>query len=237
MKRNLILIALSLFISVVSLQAQEIRAGSLKIEYNGDNTVQVEIKGPMYFNESVNNSILFSGLLPGEYTIKVFSPLANKKGNVLVNKRISIVSEQRKIVEIERNGRISIQSFPDDNTVFLSFRHYAEDSRSPHRPPAIRIPEPLNEKEFGQLIETLKRSPFDKDKLEVLAVSTGYNSLYTDQIRIIMKLFSFDDGKLDAVKILAPRAFDPQSLYTLGNDFSFPGTKDKYFQFLKANSK
>ncbi len=225
----------SLFANVISLQAQEVRAGSLRIEYDSKTPVQVEIKGPMYFRESINNSIIFSGLIPGEYTLKVFSYSRNERNNLLTNERVVISPQQRTLVYIEKNGRVSVRSVADNNDVFLSSRHYGRGSY-PDRRYDIDTQGPLNEREFDQLIATLKKAPFDKDKLEILSVSAGYSTFYTEQIRVIMKQFAFDDGKFACAKMLVPRSLDSQNLYVLANDFSFTSTRNKFYEYLKSRS-
>ncbi len=232
-QRMISILLLSLFVGTISLSAQEISAGSLRIGYYGSAPVQVEIGGPMYFSESINNSIIFSGLLPGEYTLKVFLPSRHGRSNLLTSERISVFSQQRTIVNIEKNGRISVQFVVDNNEVFLSSGYYGKNPYFPGRDTFVKPPRPINDKEFDQLVISLKKASFDKDKLEILSVSTGYNSFSTGQIRKIMGLFSFDEGKLNCVKVLAPKTFDPQNLYVLADDFSFISTKDKFYEYLR----
>jgi hypothetical protein len=101
--------------------------------------------------------------------------------------------------------------------------------------PIIQLPEPLDRRDFEAFMKELKRVSFDNDKILFLTASAGYNSFYTEQVKEIMRTFSFDENKLACVQMLVPCIVDPQNIYSLSSEFSFKSTSDKFFQFLSNN--
>jgi hypothetical protein len=230
MKKYLVLTLFSFLLFHVTLSAQSVYSGSLQVIYSGNENVRMELNGPFFFNEPFINNIILSGLLPGNYTLKIY--LDSRRGQTILNERIRITSQRRSIINIQRNGQFSMRTGADQNSIVLNTDY---NNRYPQNGPIIYNQQPLSNYEFAELSAALKKAPFDKDKLNILSVSSAHSFFYTDQIREIMKIFSFDDGRLDCAKILSSRTIDPQNLYSLADAFSFISTRDKFYEYLNIN--
>ncbi len=85
----------------------------------------------------------------------------------------------------------------------------------------------LNEQAFSFLLGKVRSASFDDDKYTLLEVAS-LGCFYTcNQCARMMELFSFSDGKLHVLKIMAPRIVDAQNAYVIYKTFTFDSDKEK----------
>ncbi|MDO4180908.1 MAG: DUF4476 domain-containing protein [Bacteroidales bacterium] len=68
---------------------------------------------------------------------------------------------------------------------------------------------PMNEKDFGNLYETIKRKSFDDERMELLSVGIVKSYFSCDQCADLVSLFTWDDNKMKAIDLMANRLVDP----------------------------
>ena len=206
---------------------QSVKSGSLQIINSGNEAVRAEIAGPQFFNETFAGNIILSNLMPGEYSVKVYSLQARGKQSSIVNQTILVRQGQRAIITVSRN-RVSTQTVHDENSQYICV-NISVPQNPPHSPNAQR----MNDREFNQLYNSVEKATFDDNKLKIVSAAADHSMFSTSQIRQIMKLFTFDDGKLDCAKIMSKNAADRQNLYSLADEFTFSASKEKYLDYLK----
>ena len=211
---------------------QSVKSGSLQIINPVNETVQVEITGPQFFNETFAGNIILSNLMPGEYTVKVYSSQVRGRQNSIVNQAIFINQGQRTIITVSRN-RVSVQTVYDENSQYICMNIHPNVIAVPQNSPHFSDVQRMNEREFNQLYNSVEKAISDNNKFKIVSAATDHSMFSTSQIRQIMKLFTFEDGKLDCAKIMSKNATDRQNLYSLADEFTFSATKDKYLDYLK----
>ena len=85
----------------------------------------------------------------------------------------------------------------------------------------------LSENEFTILYDRMNKANFDDNRMALLEVAC-LRSLFTcRQSAQLLKLFTFSDSKLKALRFMARQIVDPQNAYVIYQDFTFDSDKDK----------
>ena len=100
------------------------------------------------------------------------------------------------------------------------------------RPPQYYVKRPFQEEEFTLFLESIKAESLEKNKLALLEISTKNSGFFVHQAVEIAKLFNFDSGKLDAMKIIYPNLVDKENSFLIFNVFSFSSNKQKFIDFV-----
>jgi hypothetical protein len=95
----------------------------------------------------------------------------------------------------------------------------------PHAPPA---PAPLSDNEFKDMVRTLKAENFDDQRLalgrQILGSARG--RLQSRQVRELLKLFSFDDRRLELAKAGYDAVTDPWAYHVVNDTFIFATNRE-----------
>ena len=91
----------------------------------------------------------------------------------------------------------------------------------------------LDKKKFDEMLKMIEHEHFGEGKNAILSMVVGENGLSTEQIRRILASYSFDENKLEALKMCYPSVVDPENYYTLASVFTFASSKKKMAAFLR----
>ena len=91
---------------------------------------------------------------------------------------------------------------------------------------------PMSQEEFQQAKKSILGQSFENDRMRVLKQVVKANCLYTSQVIELAKLFTFDDKRLEVVKLAYPYVFDPQNYYTVNDILTFSSSKEKLDEFI-----
>jgi hypothetical protein len=89
-------------------------------------------------------------------------------------------------------------------------------------------------RQFETAFNSLKNQSFEDSKLKVAKQISKNNCLSVNQIKTIMKDFSFEDNKLDFAKFAYQYAYDKQNYYLLNDAFDFSTSVDTLNDFLES---
>ena len=87
-------------------------------------------------------------------------------------------------------------------------------------------PEPMSPSSFRSLLKTLEDEAFEDTRLEILKDAATRNYFTVYQLLDILKLFTFDDNKISACKIIYPRLVDRENFHEVYSAFQFPDSKE-----------
>ena len=99
-------------------------------------------------------------------------------------------------------------------------------------PPTEFIGDPMADGDFAGLLVALKEQGFADDKLTVLQDAVSHAFFTVAQVRTLLKLFSFPDDKLSALRAVKTRIVDPQNNFQLYGSFVHSSDKDEAKQIL-----
>ena len=86
---------------------------------------------------------------------------------------------------------------------------------------------------FEQLKEQIKREPFDEGRTSILQNTLKDSYITANQMELLLNLYSFEDAKLSAAKLLYYQIIDKQQYFTVAGAFKFDSNKDNFLDFLK----
>lgn len=104
-----------------------------------------------------------------------------------------------------------------------------KEMRHEHRPRA------MHNKDFKMMCEVVDDASFHEKKIGVIKVACISSYFNSRQCAKLLSKISFDDAKLKALKVLAPRMID-RDVTDIVKQFSFSSNKDKALEILRQSS-
>lgn len=80
---------------------------------------------------------------------------------------------------------------------------------------------------FKELKNSLERTEFSDDKLNLLRISTKNNYFSCEQIADLLETFDFSEDKLEAIRITYDKILDPENIYYIFNSFEYSTDVEK----------
>ena len=111
--------------------------------------------------------------------------------------------------------------------------HHRKEMRHEHRP---RV---MHNKDFKMMCEVVDDASFHEKKIGVIKVACISSYFNSKQCAKLLSMISFDDAKLNALKVLAPRLIidtDVTEVTDIVKQFSFSSNKDKALEILQQSS-
>lgn len=99
--------------------------------------------------------------------------------------------------------------------------------------PGVEVRRAVDSARLQEISAAISAESFGKGQLQVLQSAAASHYFTVDQLKGLLELFSFENEKLDAVAIVAPRLLDPENGYKLYGAFSFQSSKDKVAALLR----
>lgn len=90
----------------------------------------------------------------------------------------------------------------------------------------------MRDSDFSFVYKIVKNTSFDKNKIEIIQVACIGNSFSSRQCAKLLSLLSFDDNKLDALKIIAPRLVEVEDYDKIIKQFSFSSNRERAAKIL-----
>ena len=103
-----------------------------------------------------------------------------------------------------------------------------KEMRHEHRPRA------MHRKDFKMMCEVVDDASFHERKIGVIKVACISSYFNSRQCAKLLSMISFDDAKLKALKVLAPRMID-RDVTDIVKQFSFSPNKDKALEILRQS--
>ena len=95
----------------------------------------------------------------------------------------------------------------------------------------------ISKAEFDERLAAIKRTSFDDKRLAKAKQVFNDEILSTNQVIEVVKVFSFDDSKLDFAKWAYKNTIDPKNYYKVEDHFSFSNSKYALGEFVKKQPK
>ncbi|MFT3980322.1 MAG: DUF4476 domain-containing protein [Ferruginibacter sp.] len=204
--------------------------------------IRVQVDGKNYqLSNRKSDDIVIDDLRAGYHSVKVYrvsSSNSNRgwgSGNtnnnnmkLIYNGNINVRNGYHTDISINRFGR----AFVDERQIG---RYDDNDDNEYNGYDWNR--QPMNDRSFEQLKQTIRRESFDDNKLQVLKTAVRDQWISTAQATELVKLFSFEDNKLNAAKYCYQFATDYQNYYQVANAFGFSSSKSELMRYIDANRR
>jgi hypothetical protein len=95
-------------------------------------------------------------------------------------------------------------------------------------------PDLLTGVEFERFYNTLASRPFDDDKLSLAKQVLGQSTIYAEDLRSVMKLFSFDNRKTDLAKFAYNNVCDRRNFYLVYEAFTFESSARELERYINS---
>jgi hypothetical protein len=87
------------------------------------------------------------------------------------------------------------------------------------------------------VLDVVKKASFDDRKIDVMRVACIGSYFSSEQCARLLSLLSFDDNKVKALEVIAPRLVESDNAEDILKKFSFSSSKDKAVGILLRRQK
>ncbi|HDM42818.1 MAG TPA: DUF4476 domain-containing protein [Firmicutes bacterium] len=96
---------------------------------------------------------------------------------------------------------------------------------------------PMSEDAFDKLIATLEEASFEDDMLNILRGISSNNYFTCSQVKRIMDVFEFSEGKISAFSMLYKHIIDPENISVVYTSLDFSSDKDRISEIIEDMSE
>jgi hypothetical protein len=92
----------------------------------------------------------------------------------------------------------------------------------------------MNNGDFEEAKRTVAANGFDETRLSTAKQIASSNCLSTNQIAALIKIFSFEESKLDFAKYAYDFCVDRNNYFKIANSFSFESSKTELNDYVQS---
>ena len=108
-----------------------------------------------------------------------------------------------------------------------------DDKHKPMKPVMARA---MSGSDFSMMFKIVKNASFDKDRIDIIRVACIGSNLSSNQCAKLLSLLSFDNNKLEALEVMAPRIVDNDYNDKILKQFSFSANREKAARILRKHT-
>ena len=221
--RNII-ISFCILFAALSLQAQSVNG----IRIDGGNTpILVYLGGNQICLPTT--TCFIANLNPGHYTVEVFATRFTRAGErVWKGEKLYkdlVYFDGRGVTEIWVDGRDNMRP-----------ERPGRPEQGEHRP-GYGYNRVMNDQLFQTFYKEMKNEPFKDDRMKLLNAALAGSDFTSAQCLQLTKLYTFDDDRMEIMKIMYPRIVDKEAFFTVINTLTFSSSKEKMKDFIIGYGK
>ena len=219
-----IIISFCILFAALSLQAQSVNG----IRIDGGNTpILVYLGGNQICLPTT--TCFIANLNPGHYTVEVFATRFTRAGErVWKGEKLYkdfVYFDGRGVTEIWVDGRDNIRP-----------ERPGRPEQGEHRP-GYGYNRVMNDQLFQTFYKEMKNEPFKDDRMKLLNAALAGSDFTSAQCLQLTKLYTFDDDRMEIMKIMYPRIVDKEAFFTVINTLTFGSSKEKMKDFIIGYGK
>jgi len=196
--------------------------------------------------EPGSNAVVISNVSPGRHQVAVYRQsrtglfnIISGKYEMVYNGNIQIKNRVQLLLTIERGGYVNITEsrtadrdnrFNDRSSRDFDFNRDGQfddyGSRYDYTPA-------MNDREFERVLQSISREWLESNKLKSAVHVVSGNNISTDQVKDIMRLFQFENNKLEVARQAYRNVVDKwnfREVYTL---LSFQASKAELDRYIR----
>ena len=217
-----IIISFCILLAALSLKAQSISG----IRIDGGNTPIL-----VYFGGNQmcmpTTTCFVANLKSGYYTVEVYSTRFSRPGErVWKGERLykdNVYFNGIGVTEIVVDGRDEIR--PDDRP--------GRPGHGGHRPDYDQYDRVMNSQLFNTFLNSVKKVPFKDDRMTLINTALASSDFTSGQCLQLTKLYTFDDDRMEIMKMMYPRIVDKEAFFTVIATLTFSSNKDEMNKFVQ----
>ena len=219
-----IIISFCILFAALSLQAQSVNG----IRIDGGNTpILVYLGGNQICLPTT--PCFIANLNPGHYTVEVFATRFTRAGErVWKGEKLYkdlVYFDGRGVTEIWVDGRDNMRP-----------ERPGRPEQGEHRP-GYGYNRVMNDQLFQTFYKEMKNEPFKDDRMKLLNAALAGSDFTSAQCLQLTKLYTFDDDRMEIMKIMYPRIVDKEAFFTVINTLTFSSSKEKMKDFIIGYGK
>ena len=219
-----IIISFCILFAALSLQAQSVNG----IRIDGGNTpILVYLGGNQICLPTT--TCFIANLNPGHYTVEVFATRFTRAGErVWKGEKLYkdlVYFDGRGVTEIWVDGRDNMRP-----------ERPSRPEQGEHRP-GYGYNRGMNDQLFQTFYKEMKNEPFKDDRMKLLNAALAGSDFTSAQCLQLTKLYTFDDDRMEIMKIMYPRIVDKEAFFTVINTLTFGSSKEKMKDFIIGYGK
>ena len=219
-----IIISFCILFAALSLQAQSVNG----IRIDGGNTpILVYLGGNQICLPTT--TCFIANLNPGHYTVEVFATRFTRAGErVWKGEKLYkdlVYFDGRGVTEIWVDGRDNMRP-----------ERPSRPEQGEHRP-GYGYNRVMNDQLFQTFYKEMKNEPFKDDRMKLLNAALAGSDFTSAQCLQLTKLYTFDDDRMEIMKIMYPRIVDKDAFFTVINTLTFGSSKEKMKDFIIGYGK
>ena len=219
-----IIISFCILFGALSLQAQSVNG----IRIDGGNTpILVYLGGNQICLPTT--TCFIANLNPGHYTVEVFATRFTRAGErVWKGEKLYkdlVYFDGRGVTEIWVDGRDNMRP-----------ERPGRPEQGEHRP-GYGYNRVMNDQLFQTFYKEMKNEPFKDDRMKLLNAALAGSDFTSAQCLQLTKLYTFDDDRMEIMKIMYPRIVDKEAFFTVINTLTFGSSKEKMKDFIIGYGK
>lgn len=219
-----IIISFCILFAALSLQAQSVNG----IRIDGGNTpILVYLGGNQICLPTT--TCFIANLNPGHYTVEVFATRFTRAGErVWKGEKLYkdlVYFDGRGVTEIWVDGRYNMRP-----------ERPGRPEQGEHRP-GYGYNRVMNDQLFQTFYKEMKNEPFKDDRMKLLNAALAGSDFTSAQCLQLTKLYTFDDDRMEIMKIMYPRIVDKEAFFTVINTLTFSSSKEKMKDFIIGYGK
>ena len=219
-----IIISFCILFAALSLQAQSVNG----IRIDGGNTpILVYLGGNQICLPTT--TCFIANLNPGHYTVEVFATRFTRAGErVWKGEQLYkdfVYFDGRGVTEIWVDGRDNMRP-----------ERPGRPEQGEHRP-GYGYNRVMNDQLFQTFYKEMKNEPFKDDRMKLLNAALAGSDFTSAQCLQLTKLYTFDDDRMEIMKIMYPRIVDKEAFFTVINTLTFSSSKEKMKDFIIGYGK
>lgn len=219
-----IIISFCILFAALSLQAQSVNG----IRIDGGNTpILVYLGGSQICLPTT--TCFIANLNPGHYTVEVFATRFTRAGErVWKGEKLYkdfVYFDGRGVTEIWVDGRDNMRP-----------ERPSRPEQGEHRP-GYGYNRVMNDQLFQTFYKEMKNEPFKDDRMKLLNAALAGSDFTSVQCLQLTKLYTFDDDRMEIMKIMYPRIVDKEAFFTVINTLTFSSSKEKMKDFIIGYGK
>ena len=219
-----IIISFCILFAALSLHAQSVNG----IRIDGGNTpILVYLGGNQICLPTT--TCFIANLNPGHYTVEVFATRFTRAGErVWKGEKLYkdlVYFDGRGVTEIWVDGRDNMRP-----------ERPGRPEQGEHRP-GYGYNRVMNDQLFQTFYKEMKNEPFKDDRMKLLNAALAGSDFTSAQCLQLTKLYTFDDDRMEIMKIMYPRIVDKEAFFTVINTLTFSSSKEKMKDFIIGYGK